>query len=98
LTHPDRVRAIHQAYVDAGAQVLLTNTFQANSTSLARHGLQQRLEEINQAAVSLARSITGPERFVLGDIGPIEKYDVNQVREIFWSLQGAQAFLFETYS
>src|ERR1043166_9314900 len=39
LTHADVVRSIHQAYVDAGAEVLLTNTFQANPIHLKRHGL-----------------------------------------------------------
>ena len=38
LTHPEKVRAIHQAYVDAGAECLLTNTFQANPHALARQG------------------------------------------------------------
>ena len=53
LTHPERVRAIHQAYVDAGAEVLLTNTFQANPAALARHKLEFELGVICQAAVDL---------------------------------------------
>jgi 5-methyltetrahydrofolate--homocysteine methyltransferase len=70
LTYPDRVRAIHQAYADAGAEVLLTNTFQANPAALARHGLQDRLEEIARAALDLARSVAGAGRFTVADIGP----------------------------
>jgi 5-methyltetrahydrofolate--homocysteine methyltransferase len=98
LTHPDRVRAIHQSHVNAGAKVLLTNTFQANPNALERHGLKQRLDEINQAAISVARSVSGPDRFVLGDIGPIENLDRCLAREVFWSLRGVDALVFETYS
>lgn len=71
LSRPERVRAIHDAYVLAGARCLLTNTFQANPCALVRHGLEDRLERIIQAGVKLARAAAGPERFVLADIGPI---------------------------
>jgi 5-methyltetrahydrofolate--homocysteine methyltransferase len=71
VTHPERVRAIHQAYVDAGAEVLLTNTFQANPPALARHGLVEKLVTLNRMAVSLARAVAGSDRFVLLDMGPL---------------------------
>src|SRR5271157_2015143 len=54
LSHPDRVLPIHRAYVAAGADVLLTNTFQANPAALAKHGLADKLEVLCQAAVRLA--------------------------------------------
>ena len=54
LSHPDKVKAIHQSYVDAGAQVLLTNTFQANPVALAKHGLDDQLEKMCWAGLSLA--------------------------------------------
>jgi 5-methyltetrahydrofolate--homocysteine methyltransferase len=79
LTHPDRVRAIHQAYVDAGAEVLLTNTFQVVRTSLGRHDPTpwgpspydetRKLIALQWSAYALCRSACGPERFVLADIG-----------------------------
>src|SRR5436190_23316811 len=72
LTHPDAVRAIHQAYVNAGATVLLTNTFQANPATLAKHGLEVPLEKIQEAAIELARAAAGPERFVVASIGPMD--------------------------
>jgi 5-methyltetrahydrofolate--homocysteine methyltransferase len=71
LSRPDRVRAIHEAYVQAGARCLLTNTFQANPCALVRHGLEDRLLPIVQSAVKLARAAAGPERFVLADVGPV---------------------------
>jgi 5-methyltetrahydrofolate--homocysteine methyltransferase len=74
LTHPARVRAIHQAYANAGAEVFLTNTFQANPANLSRHvpphELLLRLGEIPLAALALARVVAGPDGFVLFDVGP----------------------------
>src|ERR1044072_5038664 len=66
LTRPERIRAIHDAYVLAGARCLLTNTFQANPCALVRHGLEDQLERIIRAGVRLARSVAGPERSVRG--------------------------------
>src|SRR5262245_50379070 len=76
LIRPEWVRGIHQAYADAGAQCLLTNTFQANPAALGRQGLHGKLEEINTAGVALARSIACSDRFVLGSIGPFEPCDI----------------------
>src|SRR5438093_11392797 len=72
LTHPEKVRAIHQAYVEAGADVLLTNTFQANPTALAKYGLEHQLENVLEQAIKLARSVAGPDRLVLADFGPFQ--------------------------
>ncbi len=64
LTHPESVRAIHQAYVNAGAQLLLTNTFQAS-----RIGAPD-FERVATSALRLARSAAGEGGFVLYDVGP----------------------------
>jgi 5-methyltetrahydrofolate--homocysteine methyltransferase len=99
LSQPERVRAIHQAYVDAGADCLLTNTFQANPSALARHGRADELELINHAAIRLARSVAGPERFVIGDIGPISSsWPGIQMQQTVRSLRTADAILLETFS
>ncbi len=105
VTHADRVSAIHRAYADAGAEVLLTNTFQSNSTHLARFGFEDRLEEINRSAVSLARRSAGSSRFVLGDVGPIldatnrtEFADFNELGRVLISLEGVDGILLETCS
>ena len=55
LTDPAVVSDIHQAYVDAGADVLTTNTYSANRISLSRFGLAEKVSEINCAAVALAK-------------------------------------------
>ena len=70
LDHPDRVRLVHQRYLDAGADLLTTNTFGGAAFSLAAHGLDARAAEINRAAALLAREVAGERAWVLGDIGP----------------------------
>src|SRR5262249_10959284 len=71
LTHPERVGAIHQAYVKAGARCLLTNTFQANPEALAEHGLRHQLAPINRAALDVALEAARLDVFVLAAIGPL---------------------------
>lgn len=70
VDRPDAVRAVHAAYANAGAQVLLTNTFGGNACALERHGLQARARELNLAAPALVRDVAGPGRWVMGDVGP----------------------------
>jgi len=68
---PDSVRALHRAYLEAGAQVVLTNTFGASRLKLDRTGgLGDRVSELNEAAGRLARAEAGEEAYVAGDIGP----------------------------
>jgi len=73
LDHPGRVAAIHEAYREAGAEVLLTNTFGGHRLALARHDavLAERVPELARAAVDVARRGGGIGAWVLGDIGPI---------------------------
>jgi methionine synthase I (cobalamin-dependent) len=71
LTHPERVRAVHQAYADAGAEVLLTNTFQANRHALSlRSEKTQDSEPYIEAAQNIIAPFTSARRFALGSIGP----------------------------
>ena len=68
VRNPEMVARIHREYVSAGAQVITTNTFDANVEKLDRHGLAQRCREINALAVRLARE-SGAIR-VAGSVGP----------------------------
>lgn len=68
LTNPDLIKSIHQSYVDAGADVILTNTFGANRIKLEKYGLANKVREINIAGAKLAKSIS-EEVYVLGSIG-----------------------------
>jgi len=67
---PDLVRDVHQAYLDAGSDVILTNTFGANRYALGRHGCADKALEINRAGAQVARKAAGEDHYVLGDIGP----------------------------
>ena len=74
LSNPAAVAEIHRAYIDAGAQLILTNTFGSNRYKLSRHGLEKQLNEINRMGVELARrTVTASFKDVLvaGDIGPL---------------------------
>ncbi len=74
LTQPDLVVAIHRDYLEAGAQIIMTNTFGANRFRLAEHGLQDQVEQINRVGVELARRAvkeTGKQAWVAADMGPL---------------------------
>ena len=102
LTHPDQVRQIHQSYQEAGANVLLTNTFQANPAALAKHQAADRLEEVNRQAIALARSVGTRHTFVVASIGPFEAIDelpdAAAMNRMIQSLLAADALLLETWS
>lgn len=70
LENPDAIRALHRAYVEAGADLILTNTFGGSRPRLEMEGLGERVHEINRAGARLAREIAGDEVLVLGDMGP----------------------------
>lgn len=70
IVSPDIVSKIHRAYLDAGSDAILTNTFGANKFALARHGLAEMVGKINAAGAKIARQAAGQEKYVLGDIGP----------------------------
>ncbi|MDR2529724.1 MAG: homocysteine S-methyltransferase family protein [Synergistaceae bacterium] len=71
LERPDVVRAIHKAYIDAGADIVETNSFGGSSLKLAHRGLGDSATEISQAAARLAREIAGDDRLVAGCAGPL---------------------------
>ncbi len=70
VDHPDRVRQVHRAYAQAGAELLTTNTFGGTSYVLAGHGAAHRVRELSVAGARLARECAGERAWVLGDIGP----------------------------
>jgi methionine synthase / methylenetetrahydrofolate reductase(NADPH) len=71
LSNPDLIRSVHAEYVQAGAELLETNTFGANPVKLAQHGLDGRVVEINARAAELAREAAGDRALVGGAIGPL---------------------------
>lgn len=70
LTYPERVEAVARAYVEAGSQVILTNTFRANRLALARHGLAEKTVEINRAGAQISRRAAAGAVHVFASVGP----------------------------
>ncbi|MEZ5276736.1 MAG: homocysteine S-methyltransferase family protein [Opitutaceae bacterium] len=81
LTRPDIIESVHRAYLKAGADLIETNTFNANRISQADYGLESIVPELNEAAAILARNAVdremsenpGDPRFVIGTLGPTNK-------------------------
>ncbi len=80
ITRPDVIREIHAAFLDAGADVIETNTFNGNAPALADYGLEECVVELNLASAQLARAVadefiasTGQQRFVAGVLGPTNR-------------------------
>jgi 5-methyltetrahydrofolate--homocysteine methyltransferase len=73
LEHPDRVEQVAHAYVEAGSQVILTNTFGANRIMLDRHGLAGKAQEINRAGVEISRRASAGRARVFASMGPCGK-------------------------
>src|SRR5687768_6830760 len=70
LNRPDVIRGVHESMLDAGAEVLETDSFQASRLKLEEWGLGEHTLEINRRAAELAREAAGDSRFVAGSIGP----------------------------
>jgi homocysteine S-methyltransferase len=78
LTDPALIQSVHEDYLQAGAEILETNTFGANRFRLARHGLAGKVAEINAAGVRIARQAVehlrqrqGGDAWVAGAVGPL---------------------------
>ena len=73
VEHPDRIAALHKSFVDAGADIILTNSFGGNARRLMLHKLEGRVLELNRIAAEIARSVadkSGRRVVVGGSVGP----------------------------
>lgn len=108
---PESILQIHEAYVAAGCELVTTNTFCGSRIALARHGLEKHSRDFNLEGARLARQAAGPERWVLGDLGPRAAFLGQSVQQVSESLEadfreqaatllegGADAILAETMS
>src|SRR6202045_1485941 len=72
LSQPDLIRSVHQDYLQAGAEIIETNTFGANSFRLGRHSLADKVREVNLAGAHLAREAAKSfDVWVAGSVGPL---------------------------
>src|SRR5688572_24582757 len=114
LTNPAAVAEIHRAYIEAGAELIITNTFSANRFKLTKHGLQDDLIEINRAGVELAKRVVAAsykDVLIAGDVGPLGvriapygRVKLEEAREAFTEQikalaeAGADLIIIETFS
>ena len=73
LTHPDAVREIARSYILAGADMIETNSFGGTCLKLEHFELAGKVSEINEAAARLSKEVAGPDRWVIGSVGPTGK-------------------------
>ncbi len=107
LRAPDAVVSLHVGFINAGAELIETNTFGANRRKLSTHFLEDDLERINSTAVKLARDareVTGRDVYIGGSIGPIGEQTTSRVRRELFAEQasmlegrGADLFMIETF-
>lgn len=107
-TEPNQIEAIHRAYLEAGADILQSNTYGANYYKLKRYGLEDEVSQINRQGIALAKKVAKEKAFVFGTIGGIRgirKSDLSleeikrAVREQLYSLliEEPDGLIFETY-
>jgi len=107
-THPDDVLDIAQGYIDAGSDMIETNSFGGSKFKLANYGLEDQVYELNKAAAEISRKAAGPDKYVLGSIGPTGKilimgevtaedlYDAFKEQAMALEAGGADAIMIET--
>jgi len=110
LSHPDVIKEIALSYIEAGADMVETNSFGANRIKLQHYGLQDKVSEINEAAARLSCEAAGDDRYVIASIGPTGKmllmgdvteeelYDCFREQAVALEKGGADAVCIETMS
>src|SRR5512133_1619450 len=110
LTHPQEVLTIARSYVEAGSDIIETNSFGGSSIKLKHYGLHERSAEINEAAARISRDAAGENVIVLGSMGPCGKiiltgdisaeelYDSFSIQAAALEKGGADAIVAETMS
>lgn len=107
-TRPDAVFDIARSYIEAGADMIETNSFGGNYYKLKGYGLEDQVYTLNKLAAEISRKAAGPDRFVLGSVGPTGKllmmdevteeelYDAFRQQSIALEAGGADAIVIET--
>ncbi|PYZ92030.1 bifunctional homocysteine S-methyltransferase/methylenetetrahydrofolate reductase [Salipaludibacillus keqinensis] len=86
VTDPEQVRRVHKQYIEAGADIIQTNTYAANSLKLSRYHLEDRVQELNTSAVKLAKQAAGDDAYVFATIGGVgsilhKEFDLADIKD-----------------
>lgn len=108
ITHPDRIETIHSAYLEAGADILQSNTYGANYYKLKRYGLEEEVSTINRKGIAIARKAANGKAFVFGTIGASRSFrksdlDLDEIKRCFREqlysqlIENPDGLILETY-
>ncbi|MEY8738486.1 bifunctional homocysteine S-methyltransferase/methylenetetrahydrofolate reductase [Bacillales bacterium AN1005] len=108
ITHPDRIETIHSAYLEAGADILQSNTYGANYYKLKRYGLEEEVSTINRRGIAIARKVANGKAFVFGTIGASRSFrksdlDLDEIKRCFREqlysqlIENPDGLILETY-
>ncbi|MCX7018384.1 MAG: homocysteine S-methyltransferase family protein [Candidatus Sumerlaeota bacterium] len=110
VEQPEKVYSVAKSYVDAGSNIILTNTFNSNRIVLAKHGLEARVAELSRAGAEISRRAAAGKAYVFASLGPTGKLvmigdaEPEEIREVYaeqaaaLAAGGADALVVETQS
>lgn len=84
LIDAEKILAVHEAYLKAGASVIQTNTYAANRIKLENHGLEAKVKEINAAACQIAKRAVLDKGYVVGTIGGMRNFKLKELTNVEW--------------
>lgn len=110
ISQPEIIAGLHKEYIDAGADIIETNTFAANISQLAKFKLENEVNSINESAACIAHKAAGNNAYVAGSIGPLDKfplqeylsgqqiYDIYAQQAVALAKGGVDILMLETFS
>jgi homocysteine S-methyltransferase len=110
ISQPEIITDLHKQYLDAGADIIETNTFAANASQLTKFKLEKEVGSINESGAGIARKVAGNDAYVAGSIGPLDKlslqkplsdqqiYDIYAQQVTALAKGGVDILMLETFS
>jgi len=110
IERPELVEDLHRRYIEAGVDIIETNSFAANASQLEKFGYEKDVVAINSAAVSIAKRAAGSHTYIAGSVGPLDRislqqnfsdaciYDIYKEQVLALAAGGVDLFILETFS